>query len=205
MKYKKKIFITEDKKELYYGYFNTKKPKTIYKFRNLILYMNNKVGIDIENVIDREINLKIFSEIMIGDVNISHGDFHVYYIPFSLINTSDLYSNLKIVSEDHAVIYLIARNNSNIVGTVEFDIDMHNMYYNSFYIHLLHCDDKIIKCGLSFWNHKNKNSAINADKFNLIMNTTKYRKIIIDHSGIESNLIDPETVHAYNKFMLNHI
>jgi len=208
MKYRKKIFINESKNELYYEYFDMNKSKTIYRFRNLTLYMNNEVDIDIENVIDREVKIsKRYNNTILDGFTILPYNFYVRYVPLEKCNEFELFNNMKILSDKRFVVYLAIINygSTAISENIEIEIDLSNMNYDSFYVNLKQGGDNIKKCEALFW-HSNKNDVSTlSESFQLLIDVNKYRKIIINDTELPSELIDPEYIFNYQRFLLRNI
>jgi len=208
MRYRKKIFITEDKKEIYYDYFNTDRSKTIYRFRNLTLYMNNVVGFDIENVIDREVRIsKRYDNTILDGFTILPYNYYTRYVPIEKCNMFELFNNMKIISDKRIITYLtfIYYNSTNVTGNIEIEVDLSELFCDSFYVQLKPSDNNIKVCEVMFW-HSNKNDVSSmSDHFNLIIDTNKYKKIVLDKNELPSELIDPEWKAAYDRFLLRYI
>ena len=208
MKFRKKIVISDDNKDVYYNYFDDKKSKTVYRFRNLTLYMNNDISVDIENVIDKEVKIYKgrYDNTIIKGCAIQFADFDVHYVPFDKCFVFQIYRNLKIVSDNKFIAYLVARkyNSDNIAGVIEFDIDLSKLRYDSFYLELGQNDSNTRRCEVSFW-FANPNEAVKGDSFRLKVDINKYKKIVIDDNELPSELIDPEYRFAYQRFLLRNI
>jgi len=209
MKFRKKIVITEDKKEMYYNYFDDQKSKTLYRFKNLTLYMNNDIGIDIENTIDKEVKIYKgrYDNTIIKGYTIQHADFYVHYVPLDKCYAFQIYTNLKILSNNKFIAYLVARKYSfgGIEGVIEFDIDLSRLHCDSFYLQIYQNDTSVRKCEVMFW-YSNKNDISSmSDSFHLLIDINKHRRIVLDEKELPSELIDPEYKFAYERFLLRHI
>jgi len=208
MKYRKKIFIAEDKREMYYNYFDTKKSKTMYRFRNLTLYMNNDISVDIENVIDKEVRIsKRYDNTVLDGFTILPYNFYVHYAPLEKCNMFELFNNMKILSDKRFVVYLAITDygSDTVLGNIEIEIDLSNMNYDSFYISLKQSDSNIKKCEALFW-HSNKNDVSTlSESFQLLIDINKYKKIVINDTELPSELIDPEHMFNYQRFLLRNV
>jgi len=201
MKFRKKIFISDDRKELYYEYFDTEKPKTVYKFKNLTLYRNNDIGIDIENKIDRDVKLSNrYDNTIIDGCSITSYDFYTRFVPFEKCYIIELYSNLKIISGKKFIAYLNASD-----SVLEFEIDLSELFYDSFYIGVKHGDSNIKRCDVIFW-YTNKNGVSEpSDSFQLLIDVNKYKKIVLNGTELPSELIEPNHMFNYQKFLLRNV
>ena len=203
MKYQKPVHISRKSNEVYYGYFDTQKSMTVYRFKNMTLYMNNDIGIDILNIIDRNVKINRGKSIrdfcahlayhVVKDTSQAGHDYGQFFI------YERFFSNLKIISNTKFKAYLSPKGSSDII---EFDIDMTQLlsFYSGFDIEF---DNNGI-CTIKLLNREASNGDM-YDTFKLDLDISKHKKIILSADGIEPDIVAAECRQLYARFLLKHI
>jgi len=203
MKYKKEVYISRKRNEIYYDYFDDSKPMTIYRFKNMTLYMNNDVGIDIVNTISKNVELHKFRRDLgvIQDYFIIKNASCVSHEYTSFNSNAYLFGNLKIFSSTRFKAYIIPPGQHN-TKIVEFDIDMSHLltFYDWFDVGFDNSGICIIKLL-----RKVPRDTFIYDVFKLDLDITKHDKITFSVNGIEPDIVTTECRHVYEEFLLRHI